>query len=37
MRIDSNPVPGTLIPPDLPEGEHSVEVWLGAPQSGAER
>lgn len=37
MKLDGTPVSGNLIPPDLSEGEHSVEVWLGAPQSGAKR
>ena len=29
MSVDGKSVPGNLIPPDLPEVEHQVEVWLG--------
>jgi cellobiose phosphorylase len=29
MTIDGAPVPGSLIPPDLPGPDHTVEVWLG--------
>jgi cellobiose phosphorylase len=37
MRIDGEVVSANLIPPDLPEGEHSVELWLGSPGEGAQR
>jgi cellobiose phosphorylase len=29
MSVDGKSVPGNLIPPGLPGGEHPVEVWLG--------
>jgi len=29
MRVDGLEVPGSLVPPGLPPGEHTVEVWLG--------
>jgi cellobiose phosphorylase len=29
MTIDGKTVIRNLIPPDLPEGEHAIEVWLG--------
>jgi len=29
MRIDGKHVEADVIPPDLPEGDHIVEVWLG--------
>jgi cellobiose phosphorylase len=29
LSLDGAVLPGTLIPPDLPGGEHRVEAWLG--------
>lgn len=29
MRVNGDDVPGNLVPADLPEGEHQVEIWLG--------
>lgn len=29
MTLDGIEFAGDLIPPDLPAGEHQVEVWLG--------
>jgi cellobiose phosphorylase len=37
MRIDGQVVSANLIRPDLPEGEHSVEVWLGSSGEGSQR
>jgi cellobiose phosphorylase len=30
MRVDGKTTPGNLLPPDLPEIEQEVEVWLGS-------
>jgi cellobiose phosphorylase len=29
MKIDGETVPGNLVAQDIPEGEHTIEVWLG--------
>jgi hypothetical protein len=29
MTVDGNLIEGSLIPPDLEEGEHHIEVWIG--------
>jgi cellobiose phosphorylase len=29
MRLDEKFIDGNVIPPDLPEGDHQIEVWLG--------